>query len=89
MAINLMRQSIELEQLVGESATQMQVKAEALVPGAGREEATVLLEDARVIRGQRGGSNRIGWCWTARSAVRAAYRMGEDSQCNPWAPRPR
>ena len=43
MAINLMRQSIELEQLVGESATQMQVKAEALVPGAGREEATVLL----------------------------------------------
>ena len=37
MAIDLTRQSIELEQLVGEDIAQIQVKAEALVPGAGRE----------------------------------------------------
>lgn len=79
MAINLMRQSIELEQLVGESATQMQVKAEALVPGAGREEATVLLEDARVIVGSvEVQTDRVVLDGTL--SCQAAYRMGEDSQ---------
>lgn len=79
MAIDLMRQSIELEQLVGEDIAQIQVKAEALVLGAGREEAVVLLEDARVIMGSvEVQTDRVVLDGTL--SCQAVYRMGEESQ---------
>ena len=48
MAINIIKKGIEVERLVGQQEVQLQVRAEALVPGAGRESAEALMADGFV-----------------------------------------
>ena len=46
MAISCEKQTVEVERLVGLASFQIPVRAEAPVPGAGRESVEVLMEDA-------------------------------------------
>ena len=46
MSISSVKQTIEVERLVGSATFQIPVRAETLVPGAGRESVEVIMEDA-------------------------------------------
>jgi len=77
MALKVIKQGIEVERLVGESEIQTQVRAEALVPGAGRESAAVLMADGfAVVSGVEAQNDRAVVSGTVH--CQAAYRLGQE-----------
>lgn len=78
MALSVVRQSIEVEQMIGEDAAQVQVKAEAMVPGAGRERVSILMEEALLSIGSvEVQADRVVLDGTV--ACQAVYRLGDES----------
>ena len=78
MPLTINRQTLEIEELAGAQTAQALLRAEALVPGAGREAIEALLADASlVIRNVDVQTDRVvidgtAWC-------QAVYRQGEES----------
>lgn len=77
MALNVIRQGIEVERLAGESEVQTQVRAEALVPGAGREAVEALMADGfATVSGAEAQNDRVVISGTV--CCQAAYRLGRE-----------
>ncbi len=77
MALEAVKQGIEVERLVGESTSQLMVRAEALVPGAGRESAQVLMADSfAAITGSEAQNGRV--VISGNVYCQAAYRLGQE-----------
>ena len=78
MALEIKRQTLEVENLVGARRTQALVRAEALVPGAGREAIEPLLADAALfIEKAEVQADRV--VIEGDVACQAVYRQGEES----------
>ena len=78
MALEIIRQTVEIESSAGSGAAQALARAETLVPGAGREAIEVLLADALVsVDSAEAQTDRV----VAEGSVRcqAAYRQGEET----------
>ena len=78
MALDIDRHSVEVEELIGFRTSQVLVRAEALVPGAGREAIEPLLADASLFITQTDlQADRM----VVEGAVRcqAVYRQGEEA----------
>jgi len=77
MALNVIRKTIEVERLVGSQETQLQVRAEALVPGAGRESVEVLMADgfASVTASEAQADRTVV---SGNVFCQAAYRLGQE-----------
>jgi len=77
MALETTRQAIEVETLIGARYSQVLVRAEALVPGAGREAVEPLLSEANVtlsaadVQTDRVVIEGTAWC-------QGVYRQGEE-----------
>ena len=52
MAISVLRQTLEIEELVGSRQGQALLRAEAIVPGAGRDAIETLMSEANLVIGQ-------------------------------------
>jgi len=77
MALNIVRKGIEVERLIGEQTVQLQVRAEALVPGAGRESVEVLMSDGFAsVSGAEAQNERV--VVSGRVFCQAAYRLGQE-----------
>lgn len=78
MALEINTQTIEIENGVGAKAAQALVRAEALVPGAGREAIEVLLTNASVeLDGPEAQTDRLVVEGTVR--CQAVYRQGSEA----------
>lgn len=78
MALDTDRQTLELENLIGARQAQVLVRAEALVPGAGRDAIEPLLADASLFLSQADvQADRVVIEGSVTS--QAAYRQGEES----------
>lgn len=77
MALKVTKQGIEVERLVGEREVQLPVRAEALVPGAGRESAEVLMADGFAsVSGSEAQADRV--VVSGNVFCQAAYRLGQE-----------
>ena len=77
MAISCEKQTIEVERLAGSASFQIPVRAEAPVPGAGRETVEVLMEDAFAsLSGAEAQSGRV--LVKGQAQCQAVYRLGEE-----------
>ena len=77
MAISCEKQTVEVERLVGLASFQIPVRAEAPVPGAGRESVEVLMEDAFAsVTGAEAQADRV--LITGQVQCQAVYRLGEE-----------
>ena len=77
MALEIKRQTLEVENLIGARRTQALVRAEALVPGAGREAIEPLLADAGLfIEKAEVQADRV--VIEGAVACQAVYRQGEE-----------
>ena len=75
--MKVIKQGIEVERLVGESVVQLPVRAESLVPGAGRESVSVLMADAfAAVESGEAQSDRVVVSGTVQ--CQAAYRLGQE-----------
>ena len=52
MAISVLKQALEIEELVGSRQGQALLRAEAIVPGAGRDAIETLMSEADLVIGQ-------------------------------------
>ena len=52
MAISVLKQALEIEELVGSRQGQALLRAEAIVPGAGRDAIETLMSEASLVIGQ-------------------------------------
>ncbi|MDD6932223.1 MAG: DUF3794 domain-containing protein, partial [Eubacteriales bacterium] len=78
MALEITKQTIEVETCAGSASAQTLARAETLVPGAGREAIEVLLAEAEVsVLSAQAQAGRI----VAEAEVRtqAAYRQGDET----------
>lgn len=78
MALDISTQTIEIERIIGTKSAQALTRAEALVPGAGREAIEVLLTDAAVcITNMETQTDRI----IVEGALhcQATYRQGDET----------
>ena len=86
MALQIKRQTLEVENLIGARTAQVLVRAEALVPGAGRDAIEPLLADATLtINAADLQSDRI--VLEGSVQCQAAYRQGEESVVKALAAR--
>ncbi len=77
MALQAIRQEIEVERLIGVREVQLPVRAEALVPGAGRESVSVLMADGFAsITGSEPQADRV--VISGSVFCQAAYRLGQE-----------
>ena len=77
MAINIIKKGIEVERLVGQQEVQLQVRAEALVPGAGRESVEALMADGFAsVTGAEAQADRV--VVSGSVFCQAAYRLGQE-----------
>lgn len=77
MALNVVKKGIEIERLVGRTTAQLQVRAEALVSGAGRESVEVLMADGfAAVTGSEPQSDRA--VISGNVFCQAAYRLGQE-----------
>ena len=77
MALELTRQGFEVEELIGTRVSQVLLRAEALVPGAGREAIEPLLADASLfIDAADLQADRV--VLDGAAACQAVYRQGEE-----------
>jgi len=78
MALETMKQTIEVETLIGAQYVQALIRAEALVPGAGREAIEPLMSEANVsVTGADVQTDRIVLDGTV--FCQAVYRQGEEA----------
>ncbi len=78
MDLNVNRQTLEAERLVGAQTRQLLLRAEALVSGAGREEIEILMSDASASLGSVDvQTDRVVLDGTV--SAQAAYRLGSES----------
>ena len=78
MALEIKRQTLEVEELIGAGEAQTLVRAEALVPGAGREAIEPLLADANLfIEDADLQADRV--VVEGSVACQAVYRQGEET----------
>ncbi len=78
MALEITKHTIEIENGVGAKSAQALVRAEALVPGAGREAIEVLLTNASVeLEGPEAQTDRLVVEGTVR--CQAVYRQGSET----------
>lgn len=78
MVLNVVRQGIEVERLVGETTVQLPVRAEALIPGAGRDSVGILMADGfATVTGGEVQNDRVVVSGTV--FCQAAYQMGQES----------
>lgn len=77
MAVNIIKKGIEVERLVGRETVQLQVRAEALVPGAGRESVQVLMADGFASVSE--SEAQMGRAVVSGGVFcQAAYRLGQE-----------
>ncbi|MBR3505008.1 MAG: DUF3794 domain-containing protein [Clostridia bacterium] len=77
MEVSCTKRSIEVERLVGGASFQIPVRAEAAVPGAGRESVETLMEDAFAsVTGAEAQAGRV--LVTGQVQCQAVYRLGEE-----------
>lgn len=77
MALQVNRQGIEVERLIGEAEAQLPVRSEALVPGAGRESADVLMADGYAsVTGVEAQAGRV--VVSGMVFCQSAYRLGQE-----------
>ena len=78
MALTVVRRGIEIERLIGSEDTQILLRAEAMVSGAGREEVHILMADAYLALGAvEVQTDRVVLDGTVYA--QAAYRLGDES----------
>lgn len=78
MALETMKQTIEVETLIGAQYSQVLIRAEALVPGAGREAIEPLMAEANVsVSGADVQTDRI--VLDGSVFCQAVYRQGEEA----------
>ena len=78
MSLKVLKQALEIEQLVGAESAQVLLRAEALVPGAGREAIEVLMAEADLAIGNVDvQTDRVVIDGTAH--CQAIYRQGDES----------
>lgn len=78
MALETMKQTLEVETLVGARYSQVLIRAEALVPGAGREAIEPLMSEANVsVSGADVQTDRI--VLDGEVFCQAVYRQGEEA----------
>ena len=78
MAISVLRQTLEIEELVGSRQGQALLRAEAIVPGAGRDAIETLMSEASLVIGQVDvQEGRVVLEGTA--LCQAVYRQGEEA----------
>lgn len=78
MALSLVRQGIETESLIGSEDTQVLLRAEAMVSGAGREAVKILMADAYLALGAvEVQADRVVLDGTVYA--QAAYRLGDEA----------
>lgn len=78
MALETMKQTIEVEALIGAQYSQVLIRAEALVPGAGREAIEPLMAEANVsVSGTDVQTDRVVLDGTVY--CQAVYRQGEEA----------
>ena len=78
MELNIARQTIEVEKLIGQAAMQTQVTAETAVPGAGREAILVLMEESALsVDSSEAQTDRVVVDGTI--TCQAVYRQGENA----------
>lgn len=79
MALEEIRQTIETQQTIGEERVQALLRAEAIVPGAGRESVHILLEEARLCIGAVDvQTDRVVADGTIHA--QALYRLGDEGE---------
>lgn len=79
MALEESRQTIETEQTIGDERTQVLVRAEAIVPGAGRDAVTILLDEARFCLNTADvQADRV--VIDGAACAQALYRLGEEGE---------
>ena len=77
MAIKIIKKGIEVERLIGQQEVQMQVRAEALVPGAGRESVEALMADGFAsVTSAEAQADRV--VVSGSVFCQAAYRLGQE-----------
>ena len=77
MAIKIIKKGIEVERLIGQREVQMQVRAEALVPGAGRESVEALMADGFAsVTSAEAQADRV--VVSGNVFCQAAYRLGQE-----------
>ena len=78
MSLKVLNQALEIEQLVGAQSAQVLLRAEALVPGAGREAIEALMAEADLVIGNTEvQTDRVVIDGVAH--CQAIYRQGEES----------
>ena len=78
MSIECVKKIVEVERLVGSAVFQLPVQAEASVPGAGRDSAEVVMEDAfAAVKDVEAQSGRV--LVNGQVQCQAAYRLGEEN----------
>ena len=78
MAISVLKQALEIEELVGSRQGQALLRAEAIVPGAGRDAIETLMAEADLVIGQVDvQEGRVVLEGTAH--CQAVYRQGDDA----------
>lgn len=78
MALETKRQTIEVEALIGAQYSQVLIRAEALVPGAGREAIEPMMAEANVsVTGADVQTDRVVLDGTVY--CQAVYRQGEEA----------
>ena len=78
MAIGVLKQALEIEELVGSRQGQALLRAEAIVPGAGRDAIETLMSEANLVIGQVDvQEGRVVLEGTAH--CQAVYRQGDES----------
>lgn len=78
LALSLVRQGIETESLIGSEDTQVLLRAEAMVSGAGREAVKILMADAYLALGAvEVQADRVVLDGTVYA--QAAYRLGDEA----------
>ena len=78
MAISVLKQALEIEELVGSRQGQALLRAEAIVPGAGRDAIETLMSEADLVIGQVDvQEGRVVLEGTA--LCQAVYRQGDEA----------
>ncbi len=78
MSLKVLKQALEVEQLVGSQSAQVLLRAEALVPGAGREAIEALMAEADLVIGNVDvQTDRVVIDGAAH--CQAIYRQGDES----------
>lgn len=84
MALDVVRQAMETERVIGDERAQALVRAEAIVPGAGRDPVRILMDEARFsLGGVEVQTDRVVLDGVA--FAQALYRLGDGGDASAMA----